>query len=61
MDERARGELPPHVTVTVPTQEEIRDFFRRLSGETAMYDTNPAAFRLLRCGRKEILFRLGYD
>ncbi len=58
--EKFRENLPV-VTVSIPTREEMRTMHRRMHGETPMYDTNLTAFRLLRCGSKELLFRLGFD
>lgn len=51
----------PIVTVSIPTKEEIRSMYQRMYGDVAMHDTNPEVFRLLRCGSKEMLFKLGFD
>lgn len=60
-ERREAGEPFPQVVVTVPTAEEIGDVFEKVYGTRGAEQRNLFAWRLLRCGRKELLFRLGHD
>lgn len=61
MAEYEQREHIPEVTVRIPTREEMREVFLQVYPGVQMADERPEGFRLLRCGGKQLLFRLGYD
>lgn len=58
--EKDREHLPS-VIVSVPTKDEMLAMHRRMYGDIPLHESNLGAFRLLRCGSKEMLFKLGFD
>ena len=58
---REAGALGSQVEVRTPSKEEVLAIYRRAWGREASPNFNPDNFRIVQCGRKELLLSLGYD